>query len=98
MIKKKIHKIGYRKLKKYKTKRPDIHLSVKPVVLGGGWQCGRALIMIISVIVSYSNTVCLYCILYDIINIIININVIIMLCYMFSSSSSSSSSIISSIK
>lgn len=24
--------------------RPDIHLSVKPVMLGGGWQCGHSLL------------------------------------------------------
>lgn len=24
--------------------RPDIHLAVKPVVLGGGWQCGHSLL------------------------------------------------------
>jgi len=24
--------------------RPDIHLAIKPVVLGGGWQCGHSLL------------------------------------------------------
>mmetsp|Transcript_38416 Transcript_38416/g.99237 ORF Transcript_38416/g.99237 Transcript_38416/m.99237 type:complete len:229 (-) Transcript_38416:12-698(-) len=27
-----------------KPPRPDIHLSVKPVVLGAGWQCGHSLL------------------------------------------------------
>jgi len=24
--------------------RPDIHLAVKPIVLGGGWQCGHSIL------------------------------------------------------